>query len=50
MVAIPTIEEEDARRPSRDRQNLVGEQTRIVNRMKAIFRALAAMPQCNLVT
>jgi transposase len=50
MVAIPTIEEEDARRPNRDRQNLVGEQTRIVNRMKAIFRALAAMSQCNLVT
>jgi transposase len=49
MVVIPTIEEEDARRPNRDRQNLVGEQTRIVNRMKAIFRALAAMPQCNLV-
>src|SRR5207247_9185500 len=37
MVAIPTIEEEDARRPSRERQNLVSEQTRIVNQMKAIF-------------
>ena len=30
-------EEEDARRPNRERQNLVTEQTRIVNQMKAIF-------------
>jgi transposase len=37
MVGIPTIEEEDARRPNRERQNLVSEQTRIVNQMKAIF-------------
>jgi transposase len=37
MVAIPTIEQEDARRPNRERQNLVTEQTRIVNQMKAIF-------------
>ena len=37
MVAIPTIEEEDARRPNRERQNLVTEQTRITNQMKAIF-------------
>jgi transposase len=37
MVAIPTIEEEDARRPNRERQNLVTEQTRIVNQMKATF-------------
>jgi transposase len=35
MVAIPTLEEEDARRPGRERENLVGERTRIVNRMKA---------------
>jgi transposase len=35
MVAIPTIEEEDAKRPHRERENLVGEKTRIVNRMKA---------------
>lgn len=27
MVAIPTIEEEDAKRPSRERENLVGERT-----------------------
>ena len=37
MVAIPTIEGEDARRPNRERQNLVTEQTRIVNQVKAIF-------------
>jgi transposase len=35
MVGIPTIEEEDARRPNRERQNLVTEQTRIVNQLKA---------------
>jgi transposase len=37
MVAIPTIEEEDARRPNRERGNLVTEQTRIVNQIKAIL-------------
>src|SRR3984885_11907923 len=35
MVAIPTIEEEDARRPNRERENLVGERTRIINRLKS---------------
>src|SRR5262244_1622410 len=35
MVAIPALTEEDAKRPNRERENLVGEQTRIVNRMKA---------------
>jgi transposase len=35
MVAIPTIKDEDAKRPNRERESLVGEQTRIVNRMKA---------------
>ncbi len=35
MVAIPTLNEEDAKRPSRERQGLVGERSRIVNRMKA---------------
>lgn len=35
MAAIPTPEEEDARRPNRERENLLGERTRIVNRMKA---------------
>ena len=36
MVAIPTLEDEDARRPSRG-ESLVGERTRIINRMKAIL-------------
>jgi len=35
MVAVPTIDEEDAKRPHRERESLVGERTRIVNRMKA---------------
>ena len=35
MVAVPTIEDEDAKRPSRERESLVGEQTRIINRMKS---------------
>src|ERR1035437_4088307 len=35
MAMIPTIAEEDARRPNRERENLVGQRTRIVNRMKA---------------
>jgi transposase len=37
MVAIPTVAEEDARRPGRERESLVGEQTRIVNRIKAVL-------------
>jgi transposase len=40
MVAIPTIEEEDAKRPSRERESLVGERTRIVNRMKSALARL----------
>jgi transposase len=35
MAAIPNLQEEDAKRPTRERENLVGERTRIVNRMKA---------------
>jgi len=35
MVAVPTIDEEDAKRPSRERESLVGERTRIINRMKS---------------
>ena len=35
MAAVPTLEEEDAKRPSREREGLVGERTRIVNRIKA---------------
>jgi transposase len=37
MAAIPTVAEEDARRPNRERENLVGERTRVVNQMKAIL-------------
>src|SRR6201988_704208 len=40
MVAIPTMEDEDAKRPNRERESLVGEQTRIVNRMKAVLSRL----------
>src|ERR671910_380539 len=40
MVAIPTLEEEDAKRPSRERESLVGECTRIINRMKATLARL----------
>jgi transposase len=32
MVAIPTIEDEDAKRPHREHESLVGGQSRIVNR------------------
>jgi transposase len=35
MVDIPTIKDEDAKRPNRERENLVSEQSRIINRMKA---------------
>ena len=35
MAAIPTLEEEDAKRPNREREQLVGKRTGIVNRMKA---------------
>ena len=35
MVAIPSIKDEDAKRPNRERENLVGEQSRIINRIKS---------------
>ena len=38
MAAIPTIEEEDAKRPNREHEKLVGDRTRIVNRMKSTWR------------
>ena len=40
MVAVPSIEEEDAKRPNRERENLVGERTRIINRMKSALARL----------
>jgi transposase len=35
MAAIPTLAEEDAKRPHREREQLIGKRTGIVNRMKA---------------
>src|SRR5215469_6460545 len=35
MAAIPSLEEEDAKRPNRERETLVGERTRIGNRIKS---------------
>jgi len=40
MVAIPTLAEEDAKRPSRERESLVGERTRIINSMKSALSRL----------
>src|SRR3954453_16155220 len=40
MAAIPTLEQEDARRPTREREALVGERTRIVNRIKGALARL----------
>jgi transposase len=40
MVAIPTLEEEDAKRPNRERENLIGERTRIINRMRGCLARL----------
>src|SRR3954452_4879019 len=34
MAAVPTLEQEDAKRPSRERETLVSERTRLVNRIK----------------
>ncbi len=36
----PTLAEEDSRRPGRERETLVGERTRIVNRMKGALARL----------
>ena len=35
MAVIPTLAEEDAKRPNREREGLVRERTRLVNRMKS---------------
>jgi len=40
MCAIPTFAEEDTKRPHRERETLVGEQTTIVNRIKATLARL----------
>jgi transposase len=40
MVRVPTIAEEDAKRPNRERECLVRERTRLVNRMKGALARL----------
>src|SRR5262245_62031421 len=40
MAAIPTFAEEDAKRPHRERETLVGEHTTIINRIKATLTRL----------
>ena len=37
MVTVPTLADEDAKRPSRERETLVGEASRIITRVKAAF-------------
>src|SRR5918912_1125891 len=41
MVAVPTLQQEDDRRPGREREALVAERTRIINRLKAVMAWLA---------
>ena len=40
MVAVPTSAEEDAKRPHRERETLVGEQSTIINRIKGTLARL----------
>src|ERR1700738_4483880 len=40
MARVPTMAEEDAKRPNRERECLVAERTRIVNRMKSTLARL----------
>jgi transposase len=40
MVVVPTLAEEDAKRPSREHEELTGECTRAVNRLKAALARL----------
>src|SRR5437667_12001170 len=40
MVEIPTMQDEDAKRPNREQDCLVGERTRIVNRIKSTLTRL----------
>jgi transposase len=40
MAAIPTFAEEDAKRPHRERETLVGEHTTIINRIKSTLARL----------
>jgi transposase len=47
MARIPTAEEEDAKRPSREHESLVGERTRIINRMTSLLVCLG-LPKVNI--
>ena len=47
MAAIPTLAQEDAKRPSREHESLVAERTRLVNRMKAALVWLG-LPRVNV--
>src|SRR5437764_15098679 len=40
MAASPTLDEEDSKRPHRERESLVAERTRIINRMKGCLARL----------
>src|SRR5262249_57270294 len=40
MARVPTIAEEDAKRPNRERDRLIGERTRIVNQIKSALARL----------
>jgi len=40
MAAIPALEDEDAKRPHREHETLIGEQTTIINRMKGTLARL----------
>jgi transposase len=40
MATVPTLEEEDAKRPYRERESLVAERTRVVNRMRGCLARL----------
>jgi transposase len=47
MARIPTAAEEDAKRPSREHESLVGERTRIINRMTSLLVCLG-LPKVNI--
>jgi transposase len=47
MAAIPTLVQEDAKRPNREHESLVAERTRLVNRMKATLVWLG-LPRVNI--
>ena len=40
MAAVPSLEEEDARRPNREREVLVAERTRVINRIRGCLARL----------